>query len=318
MKKRTFIIGEEWLYYKIYCGNKTADIVLKDVIKPIVTVLLLEDKIDQWFFIRYYDPESHLRVRFHLTNNTILAEVITILKTALRPFIEHDFIWKVQIDSYNRELERYGEHTIEEVEQLFFYDSEMIVNCIDVLEEENDEDFRLIFSMKTVDDLLTSFKLSLQEKLQLINGLQLGFKKEQQINKQQQIHLDTKFRIYKKRINEIFEGDKNYEFAIFLALKNEKSQATIDKIVQKKENLLLTISLSNLLGSILHMTLNRFFRSEQRVYEMITYDFLYRYYKSKIAIEIFMDKDLSNKIKKGIPTSDRKKIISSKEKGQDI
>lgn len=35
MLKRTFFIGDEWLYYKVYCGVKTADIILAEVVKPL-------------------------------------------------------------------------------------------------------------------------------------------------------------------------------------------------------------------------------------------------------------------------------------------
>ena len=66
--KRSFIIGSEWVYYKIYTGPKTADSILVDFIKPIVDQLLKDGIIKMWFFIRYADPEFHLRVRFQITN----------------------------------------------------------------------------------------------------------------------------------------------------------------------------------------------------------------------------------------------------------
>ena len=81
--KRTFIIGEEWLYYKIYCGNRTSDTILIDVIKPLTESLLKEKIIDKWFFIRYSDPENHLRVRFHCSNISKLGLIIEKLKEAI-------------------------------------------------------------------------------------------------------------------------------------------------------------------------------------------------------------------------------------------
>jgi thiopeptide-type bacteriocin biosynthesis protein len=61
--KRSFTIGEEWLYFKIYCGVKTANELLISVVEPLVTKLRKEKKITLWFFIRYSDPEHHLRIR---------------------------------------------------------------------------------------------------------------------------------------------------------------------------------------------------------------------------------------------------------------
>lgn len=66
--QKTFTIGSEWMYYKIYCGVKTADDIMLKVIQPICKQLLQEQSIDKWFFIRYSDPDAHLRVRFHLTS----------------------------------------------------------------------------------------------------------------------------------------------------------------------------------------------------------------------------------------------------------
>jgi len=52
-KKRTFIIGDEWLYFKVYTGYKTADTLLTDTVFPLSQYLLKEKLIDHWFFIRY-------------------------------------------------------------------------------------------------------------------------------------------------------------------------------------------------------------------------------------------------------------------------
>lgn len=64
--QRNFNIGSEWLYYKFYCGVKTADKLLTEVIKPLTEELQTKQLIDKFFFIRYTDPDLHIRLRFHL------------------------------------------------------------------------------------------------------------------------------------------------------------------------------------------------------------------------------------------------------------
>jgi len=61
--QRTFIPGDAWVYYKIYTGAKTSDILLTEIIKPVAEKLIEQELIDQWFFIRYADPKHHIRVR---------------------------------------------------------------------------------------------------------------------------------------------------------------------------------------------------------------------------------------------------------------
>ena len=45
----------------------------------------------------------------------------------------------------------------------------------------------------------------------------------------------------------------------------------------------LEVSLDNVVASFIHMSVNRCFRSKQRLYEMMLYDFLYRKNKSKFV-----------------------------------
>lgn len=68
MVERKCIPGTEWLYLKIYTGIKTSDIILKEVITPLIEYFQADNYISKWFFIRYNDPESHLRIRFMLNN----------------------------------------------------------------------------------------------------------------------------------------------------------------------------------------------------------------------------------------------------------
>ena len=67
--QRTFFIGSNWLYYKFYTGPKTADVVLTELVKPVGEKFIKQQKLDHWFFIRYADPQKHLRVRYHPTKH---------------------------------------------------------------------------------------------------------------------------------------------------------------------------------------------------------------------------------------------------------
>ncbi len=62
--QRDFCLGSQWLYYKIYTGVKTADHILVKKLSTIIFSLEKEKKIQKWFFIRYRDPEEHIRLRF--------------------------------------------------------------------------------------------------------------------------------------------------------------------------------------------------------------------------------------------------------------
>ena len=62
---RTFPPGSEWLYAKLYIGTATADRVLCEELAPLAADAVASGAARRWFFIRYADPNWHLRVRFH-------------------------------------------------------------------------------------------------------------------------------------------------------------------------------------------------------------------------------------------------------------
>jgi thiopeptide-type bacteriocin biosynthesis protein len=308
-KKRTFIIGDEWLYFKVYTGYKTADTLLTDTIYPLSQYLIEENLIDHWFFIRYSDPQFHLRVRFHITENKNIATIIYHFNNALQPYLAHNLAWKIQTDTYQREIERYGAELIELTEQLFSFSSEMICKTIDLDAIKQDENLRWLLGLKMIDTLLTDFDYSLQDKHNLLNTLQENFGKEFGINKDYRRQFGQKYRTEKQRIEKILDknSEQNEEYIpLFnpVSEHSEKLKPIIKEIKSsmqpppapskggelaesEKENNSYTLTVlhvlrsqNDLLSSYIHMTLNRLFRTQQRTHELVLYDYLFRYYNS--------------------------------------
>ncbi|MEL7004809.1 MAG: lantibiotic dehydratase, partial [Bacteroidota bacterium] len=118
---RKFAPGSEWVYYKFYCGDRIADTVLREVIRDKVKDLLGDDLIDKWFFIRYNDGQPHFRFRVHLTDIIHFSRVVAEISIAIRQLTEENIIWRVEMSTYEREMERYGKHTIELAEDIFHH-----------------------------------------------------------------------------------------------------------------------------------------------------------------------------------------------------
>lgn len=198
--KRIFILGEEWLYYKIYCGSYSADTILIESILPIVSELQQKKLIDQWFFIRYNDPKNHLRVRFHLPNVDKIQEIIKLIQPYFSSLIEKDIVYDIETAIYKREIERYGETSIVAVEKLFFHHSERTLQLIDNTTPEYDEISRIFASLQMIVLLLNNFQLSLSQKQKFVLTMQMRFKEEHNIEKENNKKLDL---LYRKHRNEI-------------------------------------------------------------------------------------------------------------------
>ncbi len=288
MVQRSFIIGSKWLYYKIYTGAKASDVILTDILLPLVERFETENWIAKWFFIRYADPKHHLRVRFLLNDYSSLPRVMEAFYEKLQPYVENDIVWKIQLDTYHRELERYGQHTMELSESLFNCDSWAIVRFLDLIEGDEGEQLRWLYGLRAMDNLLNTFSYMLEEKLQIMEDLKIGFSREFNMSRPLKKQLDEKYRKERAQIEHFMvftaEEEPNYEPILVIMKKvNADIQPIATAILAIEKNDELQISKNNLMGSYIHMLMNRLFKSKNRLNEMVCYDFLYRYYRTLIA-----------------------------------
>jgi thiopeptide-type bacteriocin biosynthesis protein len=283
--QRTFLPGSQWVYIKLYTGNKIADDMLIQVISPVIKELKKKIYIDKWFFIRYTDPDFHLRIRLWVIDVQYIGEIICLFQKKMNYWNKNNLLWKMQLDTYNRELERYGGPLIEEAESLFYSDSECILSVLKKL--NNNENYRWMIALKLIDSLLSDFSFEIQEKKQLMETLSNSFKAEFGFNKYNSKQFNTKFRGSKSVIEAILENTINDEKFVDLYIPIKKRSKELIPIVEqinmKLKRSKANIDKTDLLKNYLHMMIDRLFRSKNRMHELILYDFMYRYYIGNIA-----------------------------------
>ncbi|MBL7729363.1 MAG: lantibiotic dehydratase [Dinghuibacter sp.] len=308
--KRIFIPGDEWLYFKVYTGYKTADRIVSEVFQPLAKQLLEEQVISKWFFIRYADPKFHLRVRFQLTDEHQCGKVMVALKMYLQQYIEQDTIYNIQIDTYKRELERYGHATIGLAESIFFSDSESVAGILGMLEGYEGETLKWLIALRSVDEYLNLFQIANEQKHAYIDELRGHFAAEFNTDKYLKGQLDKKFRKHKSEIEHWLTTDAtiiNSHLSDYYAVienlwnRNEQLKQVAEQLLSMNDKNLFTSHIS----SFLHMNINRIFRSKNRLHEYVIYDLLekhYRYLSGKIkamskqkeSISIELDETVSH------------------------
>ena len=97
--QRSFPPGSEWLYAKVYCGSSTADVLLREAISPLVRQAMEAGEAKRWFFIRYGDPEWHLRLRFQGDPALLAGKVLPRLYAALESHHGQGKLWRMQLDT---------------------------------------------------------------------------------------------------------------------------------------------------------------------------------------------------------------------------
>jgi thiopeptide-type bacteriocin biosynthesis protein len=290
LQQREYLPGSEWHYVKIYCGVKTADLILAEVIKPLVGELLKEGIVNKFFFIRYFDPEHHLRIRFKGEEN-FYATVTNKLNTALTTFLKENLISNVQTEIYKREIERYGSENINNSESIFFIDSIGAINILSLLEGDEGDQLRWQFAIKGVHDLLDAFQFDNLMKRELMNWLSTSFAKEFHIDNQEgKKQLSSKYREYRSVIDFVFQENLDEEHDFYkvwelFKIRKESLSSYANEILNLSKESKLSVKLNDLVASYIHMFLNRFLRSKQRMQEMVIYDLLHQHYKSLIARE---------------------------------
>ncbi len=284
-KKRVYIPGETWVYYKLYTGVKMGDTLLIKVIHPIVKKLLNNGLIHSYFFIRYTDPDFHLRVRLLSKDDSFTSEIMDMFKQHLRKFVNSELVWKVQLDTYVRELERYHPSLIELTESLFGYDSECVIQLLRRIERENNEKYRWMIALSLIDLLFNDFNIRIEDRNEMMIKMSDSYKKEFGFNMYNAKQFNTKYRENRFTIESVLTNiisDKKFRILYNCVLKRSKEISLIVPDIQRICNQY-KINIQDLLPSYIHMSLNRLFRSRNRIHELVLYDFMRRYYHGMIA-----------------------------------
>ena len=285
---RSFSIGSEWLYVKLYGGIKSMDKILGEVIHPFVNELIANNIIEKWFFIRYEDPDKHLRLRFHHAQNPMFwSEVLAKLNEILKPYLEEGLVYKIQTDTYQREIERYGQDTMLLSESVFSYDSEAVAGFLSLIEGDAGEKYRWLFGLRGVDMLLNDFGYDLSQRSQFMRGIKDGFFNEFGGGDKLRHQLNDKYRAERTAIEKILDASQDTEeFSQAIAFLNIRSgyfrEINIKlKALQNNNNQ--TKTHDDLMSSYVHMFMNRLFLTNNRTHELVIYYFLDRYYESCLA-----------------------------------
>ncbi|UOQ52374.1 thiopeptide-type bacteriocin biosynthesis protein [Hymenobacter cellulosivorans] len=283
--QRNFPPGSKCGYFKVYINSSHADEFLINSLLPFSERLIKDKKIVKFFFIRYQDTSFHIRIRFFLSDESNLGEVIDRFYKEIKKFIEQGTVWKYDISTYSREIERYELALVEEVETLFSVDSLTVLKVIDEIRNQDDEEYRWKLAIKYIDYYLELFHpSSLEKKYNAILRMSNNFLNEFEYNKDNLFQLNDIFRARRKDLYEIlnesgdevllsmykvlYEQDSEFRSAVY----NIKDLCNTHKLIAE-----------DYLGSYIHMMINRLFPEKNRVFELVLYYLLAKHYQSEIA-----------------------------------
>lgn len=286
---RSFPPGSEWLYLKIYTGTSTADGLLREVVAPIAHEAIAHGAADSWFFIRYGDPEWHLRLRFHGKPELLGGWLLPRLHAELGPRLDDGRLWRVQLDTYEREVERYGgPEGMLLAESIFEADSDAVLAMIEMLEGDEGAEIRWRLALRGADMLLTDLGVEGEDRMRTLRGMRENFSREFGGGKGLRVQLDQKFRKEGRSLGPLLDpaGDDASDFAPALAVLRRRSERLAPLCAELRQRFAagrLNQSIADLAPSFIHMHINRMIRSAARAHELVLYDFLYQLHESRAA-----------------------------------
>ena len=289
---RRFLPGSEWLYLKLYTSQAGADEILSELVGPQSRRWIEKGAADGWFFIRYSDPEYHLRWRIHGESAGLWKKVWPAIQKVTSAMVNQGRVWRVQLDTYEREVERYGgPEAMLLAERLFQADSEAVIDLVDMLEPGDaglDERWQL--ALRGADQLLEDFGIPLAQRLRLVqvSARHYGSVPEPPVALRHQ--LTARFRELRPRVEALLDRGRDSESSLgpgleVLRERTARWSSDMTGLRELHEQGRLETTLVNLAGSCIHMHLNRLLRGSPNAHESVVYDFLRRLYQSRAARE---------------------------------
>jgi len=277
--QRTLPPGSECLYLKLYGGKWALDQALGRDLGPFFQASARADC--PAFFIRYGDPEFHLRVRLWAP---AAASLRAQLMALAEQWLAQGFVHTVEVSTYEREVERYGGLLgVTLAERLFAADSLYVAEVLALLTAE-EERWRFYVAAAAMDATLESFALPLAERVSLLERLVYGtsgVKPPKALGE----WFSQRFRELGDGVAMALKGKFVGLPAVTALLAQALEQRTvaqkpvINELLAQVQTGSLTVPMADYVASVLHMHANRLFLAAPNLHERLTYEMLRRHYR---------------------------------------
>jgi len=270
---RDFPPGTEWIYVKIYCTPQSADYILLDVLLP--WIIQNSSTIISWFFVRFHDPDSHLRVRV-LVPLPEVGSIQSDLQSLLTSIDVIRLVQRVYFDTYQREIERYTPTFIAQIESIFHLGSETVANVL--IEHRNNADGEhLLWPILHCYGMLNVFLADREnEFVPLCEQMADLFFREHGGEKKLKVSMDKRFRELRPAFEEAIKSQLPDQIL------NERLSTAISELSDACNGLEGAVR-RKLIADIVHMQVNRIFITDQRRFETFIWHCIGKLARSKAA-----------------------------------
>ena len=164
--------GSEWLFLKLYVSLEGQVDLLHEHLQPFCEHAIGAGHFDRFFFIRYRDPQPHIRVRFYGQPSQLLSNLFPSLCAWATDLERRGLCSAFSFDTYDREVERYGGLPgIDLAESIFCADSRSVLQYLAFVHLKVASVDIEDLAVATIDTLLTGLGLPQPERTAWLRDL---------------------------------------------------------------------------------------------------------------------------------------------------
>lgn len=284
-----YIPGSEWLFGRWNTAPGYADAVLVEVLAPIARELREQRIIENWFFIRYSDPDFHIRLRLRGAPALLAAEALPRLREAGESTLARGLVTKITYDTYDREVSRYGgPGGIELCERIFGADSDAVVDLVASTLGDEGSDARWRLTLCGTDRLLRDAGLGLEQRYLFARKRAEDYAREFHLQGSARHPIQDKFRAERKALLPLVDESGNGAFELahgcqILQRRSGELEPIFMELRRRAASGGLTMPVEEILTSLVHMHVNRMLPSSSRAQEAVLLRFLENLYDSQLA-----------------------------------
>nr|WP_246306194.1 lantibiotic dehydratase [Allobranchiibius huperziae] len=280
---RTFLPGSSWLFGKLYGPASAADRVLTERLAPLIASLRDENVVQQWFFIRYADPDRHVRLRLNGDPDALTRVAMPRLHDAVTQAVAAGDLHTMSFDTYEREVERYGGAAgVSAMERIAEADSDAFLALLQVGAVRSQT--RLDLAVASVMALYSDAGLNPDQLDECARQLRDAFVRR--LTPAGTRRLGTEFRSVRDRITDIASGDGQLihpGVQVILADRSAVQAPVLADLRGEDARGRLSQPYLAIVQSLAHMALNRLLRDGGGADEARVHDIVARISRERLA-----------------------------------
>lgn len=289
-----FYPGAPWLFLKLYygpgLGSQTEtrkfidDDLLGRFVAPLMSELEKAGRLSGFHFVRYADPEAHLRLRLLPKEGTALA-LLEQLRERLERQAQAGGFSKWVVATYEREADRYGgPELIAAAERLFTSDSRLCLRILaavhkDALDPEID--LQVLLPIRSLNTLYRAFGFDLAARRDCFSQLRRAHEQARPLSASAKSALDVKYRQHSRAAQSLILAMEGHDAGGEAPFSRRKDVAAWFRVYEQAAREIAAVYLaaeqrgtcsrpiSEVLQSISHLHCNRLLGALELEYEAI-------------------------------------------------